>query len=380
MDLPEAIRQARATKHGSAAFQSDSTSPTSSTSSSTARASTPQPTRGSFTCSTTRTVLAMNRAFAESCVRETSLPLVLQRAPARRLGPAACSSAGVARDVHRRLACGQHRCSPPGHPDRGRAAGGSVACIHDAPLNPSRLECHRCSPSHATRRGPYGMRRGARRRRGEPDLAPATVSSAWLGRAAPTRATPRSNRAAQAEAVAAVTDGVTDEQAAALPIPAIMRWGRATCSKPAWVSASWSWVAAGAVGGYAPCRWRALGAHTSYRDGSRRHRRGTPARRRRDLRSAAAARNAAPRRTPRQGHHPVVGAHCAYRNSRALTRQSRSAGDVNRPRLDRSARPKAVGDLGDTVHAPNQHRAASPVERRARDFDFRSPRPSKTAR
>jgi SAM-dependent methyltransferase len=73
----------------------------------------------------------------------TSLPLVLQRAPARGLGPAACDSAGVARDFHRRLAGGQNRCSSLGHPDRGCAAGGSMACSDDASLTfiPG-LECH----------------------------------------------------------------------------------------------------------------------------------------------------------------------------------------------------------------------------------------------
>ena len=199
-----------------------------------------------------------------------------------------------------------------------------------------------------------------------PISAPATVSSAWLGRAAPTPSTPRSNRARrQKRLLRSQTESPTSRQPRC-PSRRSLRWGRATCSKPAWVSASWSWVA--------PVPWeatpvqmaRSRGAHviaTVRGDTDEVRRLGADETAQRSCSKRCAAADSAAR--PSSGCR----AHCAYRNSRALTRQSRSAGDVNRPRLDRSARPKAVGDLGDTVHAPNQlaQRLRWSV---ARDFDF----------
>ncbi len=125
------------------------------------------------------------------------------------------------------------------------------------------------------------MRRGARRRRGEPDLR---AGDRVFGMAR-TRGSYAEHTAvepgAQAEAVAAVTDGVTDEQAAALPIPAITALGSRDLLQTSMGQRLVVMGGAGAVGGYARADG-ALSGRTRHRDGSRRHRRGTPARRRRD--------------------------------------------------------------------------------------------------
>ena len=50
---------------------------------------------------------------------------------------------------------------------------------------------------------------------------PVTVFSAWRGRTVPTPSTPRSSQRPKMEPLARVPDGVADDQAAALPIPAV---------------------------------------------------------------------------------------------------------------------------------------------------------------
>jgi NADPH:quinone reductase len=66
---------------------------------------------------------------------------------------------------------------------------------------------------------------------------------------------------AQAEAVAAVTDGVTDEQAAALPIPAITALGSLDLLQTSMGQRLVLMGGAGAVGGYAVQIARSRGAH-----------------------------------------------------------------------------------------------------------------------
>ncbi len=98
-------------------------------------------------------------------------------------------------------------------------------------------------------------------RRGNAVFTLATASSAWRVRTARTPSTPRSHRASRQNLWPSIPEGVTDEQAAGLPIPAITALGSLELLG---VTAGQRLVvmgANGAVGGYAVEMVRSRGAH-----------------------------------------------------------------------------------------------------------------------